>query len=52
MTLILSTNPVRSHITQLKRSTIPVQSPLTQEKGQQKQESRQPDQRDKSTETV
>jgi len=30
----------------------PVQSPLTREKGQQKQESRQPDQRDKSTESV
>ena len=30
----------------------PVQSPQTREKGQQKQESRQPDQRDKSTKTV
>ena len=31
------------------RSTFPVESPQTREKGQQKQESRQPDQRDMST---
>ena len=42
----------RRHISQLKRSTFPVQSLLTREKGQQKQESRQPVQRDKSTESV
>ena len=34
------------------RSTLPVWSPQTREKGQQKQESRQLDQRDKSTKSV
>ena len=43
---------VRRHISQLKRSTFPEKSPLTLERGQQKQESRQPDQRDKSIESV
>ena len=37
---------------QMKRSTFPVRSPLTREKRQQKQESRQPNQRDKSTKSV
>ena len=37
---------------QMKRSTLPVRSPLTREKGQQNQESRQPAQRDKSTKSV
>ena len=43
---------VRRHMSQLKRSTFPVQSLQAQEKGQQNQESRQPDQRDKSIESV
>ena len=43
---------VRRHISQLKRSTFPEQCLQAQEKGQQKQESRQPDQRDKSIESV
>ena len=37
---------------QMKRSALPVRSPLTREKGQQNQESRQPAQRDKSTKSV
>jgi len=37
---------------QMKRSTLPVRSPPTREKGQQNQESRQPAQRDKSTKSV
>jgi hypothetical protein len=36
----------------MKRSTLPARSPLTREKGQQNQESRQPAQRDKSTKSV
>ena len=43
---------VRRHISQLKKSTFPEQSLQAREKGQQKQESRQPDQIDKSIESV
>ena len=39
-------------LSQMKRSTLPVWSPQTREKGQQNQESSQLDQRDKSTKSV
>jgi hypothetical protein len=45
-------NFARNIDSKTKKATFSAQSPLTREKRQQKQESRQPNQRDKSTKSV